>query len=233
MLKGFQYRDKDPDLIVVLGGDGSLLRAFQDFKFKGNFVLINTGHLGFYSDYPDGDIDSLARDIEKNECSKEKIPLYEALYEGKTHYFTNDIVLQSSRSLAFDILVNGELLTKTRSTGIVIGSSIASTGYLSSLGSPLAVGNMKAYQYALIAPVFNRLYPNTVSKALIRDEDSLLVNVQSGHARASLDGIDIGSCNSDKLEVRKAVDKFVTLIHFRPVSPVERIKRSLTVSKEE
>ena len=49
--RGFVLEEDNPELIIVFGGDGSFLKAVHDHDGKGKYVLINTGHLGFFSDY--------------------------------------------------------------------------------------------------------------------------------------------------------------------------------------
>ena len=48
---GFIYDELNPDLVLAVGGDGTLMRVIHEHKLRGRFILINSGHLGFYSDY--------------------------------------------------------------------------------------------------------------------------------------------------------------------------------------
>ena len=58
----FYLSKKDPDIVISIGGDGMLLSAFHMYEKqldKVRFVGVHTGHLGFYTDYRDFEVDTL------------------------------------------------------------------------------------------------------------------------------------------------------------------------------
>lgn len=128
-----------PDLILVLGGDGTFLRAVRCFvKDQIPMVGINTGHLGF-----------LTR-IEAN-----KVNLYlEAILTGKTTLESrmmlavnseetlalNDVVIKNSnpsRLTKLIVYVNGELLADYDADGVIVSTPTGSTAYNLSAGGPI------------------------------------------------------------------------------------------------
>ena len=61
--KRFYLSKKDPDIVISIGGDGMLLSAFHMYEKnldKVRFVGIHTGHLGFYTDYRDFEVEKLS-----------------------------------------------------------------------------------------------------------------------------------------------------------------------------
>jgi NAD+ kinase len=233
MKAGFELDEENPELIIVLGGDGSLLRAFHEFRFRGDYVLINTGHLGFFSDYPVNEADAFLHDLTTEDAILEPLPLFKADYNGKMFYFVSDITLQSERTCELSLQVNGEDFTSLRSSGIVVGSPIASTGFLASLDSPIVLDSESVYQYAAIAPVTNRLFLNPIRRAILDKNDQLSITIEDGGAYSYLDGIYNGKAVEKTLTVSCAEDKSVSLLHFREISEARRIRRSISGIKED
>lgn len=64
--KRFYLSKKDPDIVISIGGDGMLLSAFHMYEKnldKVRFVGIHTGHLGFYTDYRDFEVEKLIENL--------------------------------------------------------------------------------------------------------------------------------------------------------------------------
>lgn len=231
LAKGFTLDNDKPELVLVFGGDGSLLRAFQAYDFKPSFLLINVGHLGFFSDYNHATYQAFIEDILNKNPMIEKLPLYTLENNGKLLYFVNDIALQSERTVELEVFINDAFFTKVRSSGIVVGSPVSSTGYLLSLGSPVVVSNHGCYQYAMIAPVYNRLFPNPINKAILLDEDVLKITIKDGDGKIFLDGLDYGIVNNKTLTFKHS-KKTINLVHFKEENACLRILKSISNQEE-
>lgn len=225
---GFIYKDKDPDLIFVFGGDGSLMRAVHLYDKKGNFILLNTGHLGFYSDYDFEELDAFLENFEHSEPTVEKIPLYEIEVDGKTHEFVNDVAIQSGETCWLDISIENELLTTVRCNGIVISTPTGTTGYLTSLASPIVIGKPDIYQYSTIAPCYNRLSPNPINKAIIANDKELEVKVNEGFIEVYLDGIYREDLKGNEFKFKGSNGKYINLLHFKEVSQTKRLRKNIS-----
>ena len=62
----FILNDTNPDIVISIGGDGMLLSAFHKYENqldKVRFVGVHTGHLGFYTDYRDFELDQLVTNL--------------------------------------------------------------------------------------------------------------------------------------------------------------------------
>ncbi len=225
---GFVYEKENPELIFVFGGDGSLMRAVHLYGKKGKFILINTGHLGFYSDYDHEEMDQFLLDFYKNEPIEEKIPFYQIEVDGKRHEFINDVALQSGETVFIDVLIDDELLTTVRANGIVISSPIGTTGYLTSLASPIVIGKPKIYQYSTIAPCYNRLSINPINKAIIDNDKKLTVVVKEGFIETYLDGIYREDLKGRTFSFKGNDEHTVTLLHYRDISQVKRLRKNIS-----
>lgn len=229
---GFLYDEKTPEIIFVVGGDGSLMRAFHQYEMKGKYVLLNTGHLGFFSDYDANEIQQFIQDVLTKEPTEEHFHLYEVQSKGISSYFVNDIAIQSAQTIFIDLYVDHELLTSIRSNGIVVSSPVGSTGYLTSLGSPLTIGHPDVYQYCVIAPCYNRLSLNPISKAILSNHQELKIVVRSGKPDVYLDGRFRHEWkkipNHTSFTIRGDKDIYTTLLHFRTISPIKRLRKNIS-----
>ena len=67
---GLIFDEEEPDIVLSIGGDGTLLHAFHKYKHRLQdtaFVGIHTGHLGFYADWKPAEIEKLVISIARKE----------------------------------------------------------------------------------------------------------------------------------------------------------------------
>jgi len=224
---GFTRDDAHPNVVIVLGGDGSLMRAFSNRHHDGDFIMINYGHLGYFSDYGENEIDKFLDDILHREPIHEVLPLLTASINGFYYEFVNDLTLQSERTMEIEVYVNRLFLTRAKATGIVIGSMTASTGYLASLGCPVDLSSKDIYLYHFIAPIRNRLHTNTIESAILSERDTLDLRIKAGYGICYTDGMRVGELTSKQLEIGfRPKRKQVCLLHFSPVDNRTRIQKA-------
>lgn len=227
---GYLRDDVHPELVIVFGGDGSLLRATKELNQEGYFLLLNSGHLGYYSDYQIEDYETMLDDIEKGYYEVERHPIYTVKINGKIIRFINDFALQTTRSVELEITINHQPFTLVRSSGIVVSSALGSTGFALSLGSPIMTSSLPCYQYTVIAPVCNKLYPNPINKALISQKDVLQIKIKRGEYTICLDGILYDHRSSPNYyQIQFDRTNSLKLIHFRSMNQIERIRKSIQV----
>lgn len=233
---GFLLDADDPEIIFVLGGDGSLLRSIHRYHKKGKYILLNTGHLGFFSDYQADALSSFLEDFFRKEPREARLPLYHVQSEGKCYSFLNDIAIQSAETSFLDIYVGEELLTSVRCNGIVVSSPMGSTGYLTSLNSPLVIGNPEIYQYAIIAPCYNRLSLNPITKAILSNDQVLKIKVREGNPDVYIDGIFQEelkkSPDGTLFTITSSKEDYVSLLHFKDTSSVKRLRKNISGTED-
>ena len=135
----------ETDLILVFGGDGTMLRVARVAAASGVPILgVNAGHLGFLTEMTAGDLaETLAR-IDAGRFVIEERAMLEAVVtrkDGTTSWTAlNDFVLSrgvSSRLIEVEVSVNGELLTRYRCDGLIASSPTGSTAYSLSAGGSI------------------------------------------------------------------------------------------------
>ena len=230
---GFRLDEEDPELVIVLGGDGSFLRAVHDHDFQGSYLLVNTGHLGFFSDYSLSELRTLHEDILEKEPTYEELPLLSYVSKGEEMFALSDIVLQAEKTIDLSLYLNDRLLCETKTSGIVIGTPVSSTAYLGSLLAPAIPTLRDVFQYILIAPVRNRLYPNAIEKAVLSKDDILEIEVSAGKASLFLDGMKRDEAIEDSFRIHLVKSPTTKLIHFHDNDNFRRILKSVSGIEEE
>lgn len=223
----FVYDEENAELVISLGGDGTFLSSMRKSDFKGNFLSINSGHLGFFADYNHKEIDSFLNDVINKEPIIEKIKLLQ-MKDKKTdeiYDFFADVVINSIKTVDISLSIDNRHIVSSKANGIVLSSSIGSTGYNFSLNSPISFISSKIMIYSLIAPVRNKMNSNVISKGIVSIDDTFTLSCR-GDIFVSIDGQIKRINNKLEIEVTKA-DREVSLLHFKNVDNISRIKKSI------
>ena len=136
----------DTDCILVLGGDGTLLKAARDtIRLDIPLLGINLGNLGFLAEVEKSRItEALDRLLADDYLVEERMLLYGSLQrEGETlggAHALNDIVISRRGPLMvipYKVVVNGQELACYHADGIIVSTPTGSTGYNLSAGGPI------------------------------------------------------------------------------------------------
>ena len=148
--------DGDADLLVVLGGDGTMLRALKQCLERGVPVLgVNFGRVGFLTALDESELESgLARAFAGGYVVVE-LPTLEIELGGETHTAVNDCVATSSsigRMVTLGWSVGDEDLGTLSCDGAIVSTPSGSTAYNLSNGGPVLVWGLDAMVVTFIAP---------------------------------------------------------------------------------
>jgi NAD+ kinase len=150
----------DAELVVVLGGDGTMLRALRLYLGTGVAVLgVNFGRVGFLSSMtPDELEDGLARAF-AGELETVELPTLDVDVEDEsreaTHVAVNDVVVTSAelgRMVELEWAVGGEDLGRVPCDGIICSTPSGSTAYNLSNGGPVLMWGIDAMATTFVAP---------------------------------------------------------------------------------
>lgn len=154
------------DLVIVVGGDGSLLGAARALAKHNTPVLgINRGRLGFLTDIsPDeGMEEAIQAVLDGNYIEEERFLLDAEIKRNGVSIATsealNDVVLhpgKSARMIAFDLYIEGQFVHHQRADGMIVSSPTGSTAYALSGGGPIMHPKLDAI---VLVPMF----PHTLS----------------------------------------------------------------------
>lgn len=148
-------------LVIVIGGDGTLLSAARSLAdFKTPILGINLGRLGFLVDVSPHDmIDVIEQVLSGNYKDERRFLLQAKVMRGddelKSSYAFNDIVVHIrnvARMIDFSTYIDGVFVNEQRADGLVISTPTGSTAYALSSGGPLIHPSLKAMVLVPICP---------------------------------------------------------------------------------
>ena len=132
--------DFDCDMAVILGGDGTLLRAQAKMRPEIPVFGINMGTVGFLTDTEVQDTFIALDEILKGEYYREKRSRLVVSHENNHYSAINEVVImtdQPAKMLYFEIKVDGEIIDQVRADGLIISTPSGSTAYAMSAGGPI------------------------------------------------------------------------------------------------
>lgn len=208
------------DLIIVVGGDGSLLSAARAFAGHDVKILgINRGRLGFLTDISPEDIEYKVGEVLEGKYISEQRWLLssEVKREGKTvseGVALNDVVVHPGkfiRMIEFELYIGDQFVYRQRSDGLIISSPTGSTAYALSGGGPIMHPHLDA---VVLVP----MNPHTLSSRpiVVHAESKIKLVISSSnqlHPHISCDGqTHVVSQPGDEVHVSKS-DRLLQLVH--------------------
>ena len=146
----------DIDIAVVLGGDGTMLRALTRFLGTGVPVIgVNFGRVGFLSSIPRRELESGLARVFAGEYRVVELPTLDVEVGEERRVAVNDLVVASAvvgRMIQLEWAVGAETLGRLPCDGVVCATPSGSTGYNFSNGGPVLVWGLDAMAVTFIAP---------------------------------------------------------------------------------
>jgi NAD+ kinase len=176
----------EPDLVFVLGGDGTMLKASR--MYQGRVLLgVNLGKVGFMSGMIPEEIEAGVEKVLGGGLEVQEYRMLEVRILGEEpQKAANDAVLIKKRPhqlISVDVEVSGEDLFAFRCDGFIAATPLGSTAYALSAGGPIISGDAGCYVIVPIAP------HALVSRPLVLGEDQVAeLKLVDRDALLSLDG---------------------------------------------
>jgi NAD+ kinase len=223
---------REVDLLLVFGGDGTMLRAARDIAGSTTPMLgVNIGGLGFLTGVPSNELSRALKCVWNGEFRFESRALIEASgrCNGRLIRETalNDIVISRgavSRLIALNVSVDGELITRYRCDGLIISSPTGSTAYSLSAGGAVVLPTAEVFALTPICPhaLSNRsiIMPlaSTIRVKVINPLPETILSVD-GQIFAELDA-------ADEVTIRRS-RRTIRLMYLADNSFLEALRRKL------
>jgi NAD+ kinase len=183
---------RDVELCVVLGGDGSILRALHHYAGTGVAVFaINFGEIGFLATVePDEIEDGIERALE-GDFELLHLPAVAVDLEDGRRTAINDVAIHrraGDRIAELAYSLGGEEAGKVRCDGLVIATPAGSTGYNLANGGPVMAWGVEGFVVSFIAP-----HSMTARALVVAPGDLLTIRNLSGEALGvAVDGRPVG-----------------------------------------
>ena len=129
------------DLIIVFGGDGTLLGAARKFINNDIPILgINMGTVGFLTDVNIENFESVIGDIFRGDYVLEERSLVEAKFSDQEVFGLNEVLIHSgsyAQLMRYRLLIDGKTVYEQRSDGLIVATPTGSTAYALSAGGSI------------------------------------------------------------------------------------------------
>ena len=223
---------REVDLLLVFGGDGTMLRAARDIAGSATPLLgINIGGLGFLTAVPSNELPRALHHIWHGEFKYESRALIEVSgrFQGRPFrgMALNDIVVGRgavSRLIDLDVSVDGEPVTHYRCDGLIVSSPTGSTAYSLSAGGAVVFPTADVFALTPICP-------HALSNRSLIFPLSSLIRVKptnpSPATLLSMDGQVVAELDAgDEVTIRRS-RRAVRLMHLADSSFLETLRRKL------
>lgn len=166
--------EKETELLISIGGDGSFLKTIHKFDFiEVPVIAINTGHLGFFAELSPGKINEFINRYINKEYSIQQVYTIEASIVTKKKCINinaiNEIVIKNiqSRTVHLDLQVDGIKIEHFSGDGMLISTPMGSTAYNYSAGGSIVDPKLDLIQLTPIAPMNTNAYRSFTSSIIL------------------------------------------------------------------
>jgi NAD+ kinase len=147
---------KHPDFVIVIGGDGTMLHAAQEYAKKGIPILgINAGGLGFLTDVTLERLPAILGQIKHKQYTIEPRMMVQATVNRRTLHALNDMTIVTripGRAVELSATINKEHLYRFLADGIIIATPTGSTAYSLATGGPILIPSTEGLIITPVAP---------------------------------------------------------------------------------
>ncbi len=221
-------REKLPDkvdLVIVLGGDGTLLSIAHLAAQKDVPVLgVNLGSLGFLTEVP---LDEMYLTLDSFLGGEEKIisprRMLEASFKGRIYYCLNDVVINKgalARMIQCAIWIDDKEIATLRADGLIISTPTGSTAYSLAAGGPIIQPYIPAIIIAPICPHTLSFRPMVISsdsrikvQLLTGEEVYLTLDGQRGDSLAENDEVEVKRSDLELRLISSPKRNYFDLVH--------------------
>jgi NAD+ kinase len=210
-----------PDFVLVLGGDGTLLSAARAVSVQGVPILaVNLGSLGFLTEIPLNEIYVALESVDRGQCPVEMRSVLDCrLMRGPEcishHFALNDVVVNKSaisRLVEFDLFIDGNIVFRYKADGVIIATPTGSTAYSLAAGGPVLMPSVDAFVVTPVCP-----HSLTHRPLVVTERSQIELRIETGEEQAflSIDGqIGVPVQQGDQVICQRAAHK-VKLLRVR------------------
>jgi len=174
------------DLIITVGGDGTLLKAYHEAGGSLPFLGVNCGSIGYLMEVPLPRFKEALELILAGDYRIEERMVGLISTERWSSEFVNEVVVTSphhSRLIRLSVRVNGAALLQGRLDGLIVATPTGSTAYALSAGGPIVDVDLRAFSIVPLAPF------TVLAKPLVVPSSKRVEIEVEGACRLTVDGL--------------------------------------------
>lgn len=177
VIRGLIHSQIHPDYVFFIGGDGTFLRAVQQYIDDVEhtvFVGVHSGSLGFFCEYSKDELNVLIDDIPNFQSQKRSYSLLEMTLQSNqkhTFYAVNEVRIEDPfQTLVTTVSIDNHVLETFRGTGLIVSSTLGSSAYNKSLGGSVVDGQISTLQLTEMAAIQNNVYRSLGSSMVLHPD---------------------------------------------------------------
>ena len=191
---GLTYVEKNPEVVITIGGDGTLLSAFHHYQ----------------KDLIDDLVDSLVKD--SGQAVSYPLLAMKATYSDgqiENYIALNESTIRNvTRTMVCDVFINNHLFENFRGDGLCISTPTGSTAYNKSVGGAIVDPNSVGFQLAEMASLNNRVFRTLGSPIIFGADAELILRLrdENGH---------VLTCDRDQWMLKSEKDRYLTELSYK------------------
>ena len=206
---------KKVDIVVVFGGDGTLLNAARKYlNYDIPILGINMGNVGFLTDISTDNFEKTIKEVLDGDYKIEERNLVSAKFGNNHLYGLNEVVIHSgayAQLMRYRLNVNDKVVYEQRSDGLIISTPTGSTAYALSAGGPIIHPSLDVWTILPMLPQSLSSRPFVISSDEKVEMD--LFDGPNENAKICVDGQDdIDIPYGEKILISK-MEKTLKLVH--------------------
>jgi len=206
---------KEVDIIIVFGGDGTLLNSARQYlEYEIPILGVNMGNVGFLTDIKVDNFDKTIIEILQGNFKIEERNLVSAKFNENHLYGLNEVVIHSgayAQLMRYRLYVNNKVVYEQRSDGLIIATPTGSTAYALSAGGPIIHPSLDVWTILPMLPQSISSRPFIISSDA--DIEMEIFDGPNNHAKICVDGQDdIDIPYGEKISILKMA-KTLKLVH--------------------
>lgn len=207
------------DIVVVIGGDGTFLSAVRErYKDGPLFIGLNSGNLGFFSEFPYSESKKLVQTLSQKQYEIVEYPIYEVEITQKNGFtqkdiFFNDISIEriGTKSIHMETTINKASKINFSADGIIVSTALGSGAYNMSANGAVSMELTPTMQITTVSQLRNKIYRSVINPILINDTS--LIEIAPEHKkkrpfRIVADGRELKCRNPQKVTIHKSNKTF-------------------------
>jgi len=229
---GYEYVDisenrEKVDIILVLGGDGTILQAAMiALEMDAPMLCVSCGYLGFLAEVGMNGLGDALKKLKKEEFFYDDRNLLSVKSGDKEYLCLNEVVVKGDafKLVDLDVYLNDNFLSSYKTDGVIVASSTGSTAYNLSAGGPIIFPDTEAI---IITPVCS--HSLTIRPLVVSAKDKIKIMATDSNCAFSVDGNP--EVRGDKLIVQVEFSrKKIRFIRFDKYSFIKGLQNKLNWS---
>ena len=228
----------DPDVIIVVGGDGTMLSAIRKYKhLRIPFVGIDTGTLGFLTTIMPDNLEKIFDVLDKKNYRVMSYPLL--MVNTKTlsgdvytEFAFNEITIKhvEPKLMEAKVYLNAKPFNYYTGDGLIISTPMGATGYAIWAGGAVVHSDIPVYQITPLTPNDNSVNRPMSSTMIVPINTILDVNIIKAHKRkviVACDGIKLSNEYIEDIHIKVADDMTIDVIRSDEFDYFDLFKRKI------